>query len=130
MELHGANGYLVDSFLRDGSDRRGDRYGGSVEDRTRFLAEVTEALVDVRGAERVGVRLSPLNSFNDMEDSRPEPTFPYAACRLGELGIAYLHIVEPDPDTFYGGDETGYTDYPFWEESGDARAVGTRGLIV
>jgi len=98
VELHGANGYLVDQFLRDGTNRREDRYGGSLENRARFLAEVSRELVDVWGPGRVGFRLSPLNPFNDMEDSEPERTFPYAAARLGELGIAYLHIVEPDPE--------------------------------
>jgi len=96
VELHGANGYLVDQFLRDGTNRRTDRYGGSVEDRTRFLVEVTRALVDVWGAERVGVRLSPLNPFNDIEDSDPESTFGRASERLAEKGIVYLHVVEPD----------------------------------
>ena len=198
VELHGANGYLVDQFLRDGTNRRRDRFGGSLENRVRFLAEVTRELVDVWGAERVGVRLSPLNPFNDMEDSEPERTFPYAASRLGELGISYLHIVEPDseeathggeehpvvtrmreefggtimlnggydresgnravaggraelvsfarlflanpdlprrfaedlplnepdPDTFYGGDEEGYVDYPSWEGMVEAGTVG------
>lgn len=98
VELHGANGYLVDQFLRDGSNKREDRYGGSVESRSRFLREVTEALIEVWGPERVGVRLSPLNPFNDMKDSRPQRTFPHAAERLAELDVAYLHIVEPDPE--------------------------------
>jgi N-ethylmaleimide reductase len=97
VELHGANGYLVDQFLRDGTNRRRDRYGGDVEGRARFLVEATGALVDVWGADRVGVRLSPLNPFNDMEDSDPERIFVHAAGRLGELGIGYLHVVEPEP---------------------------------
>lgn len=184
VELHGANGYLVDQFLRDGTNRRTDLHGGSVENRARFLLDITRALVDVWDADRVGVRLSPLSAFNDMFDSQPEKIFVYAAEQLGELGIAYLHLVEqndfagrpeefelgavtrafggtvivnggydlqrgvaavesgaadfvaygrlflanpdlprrfelsaplnePDPSTFYGGDEHGYTDYPF-----------------
>lgn len=191
VELHGANGYLVDQFLRDGSNHRDDRFGGPVENRARFLLEVTRALIGVWGEGRVGVRLSPLNPFNDMQDSDPERTFVHAAGRLGELGIAYLHVVEPDadaashdgpehpvvtgmreafggtvmlnggydreagnraveagradlvsyarlflanpdlprrfagdlplnepdPDTFYGGGEEGYIDYPAWEET-------------
>jgi len=192
VELHAANGYLVDQFLRDGTNRRDDRYGGSVENRVRFLREVVEALVDVWGGGRVGVRLSPLSSFNDMADSDPASTFGHAAATLDDLGVAYLHVVEPedpkppvrddgeagrvfgavrdrfpgclvanggydrttgsrvvregyaelvsyarmflanpdlprrfaenlplndpDPDTFYGGDERGYVDYPTWEE--------------
>lgn len=99
-----------------GSTRPGDSTG-AVGSRARFLVEVTEALIEVWGADRVGVRLSPLTPFNDMEDSEPGRTFPHAAGRLADLGIAYLHIVEPDPDTFYGGGEEGYTDYPLWEES-------------
>ena len=96
VELHAANGYLVDQFLRDGTNRRSDRYGGSIEHRTRFLLEVTRVLIEVWGADQVGVRLSPLNPFNDMEDSDPEATFGRAAERLGEAGIVYLHVVEPE----------------------------------
>ena len=95
VELHGANGYLVDQFLRDGSNHRTDRYGGSPENRARFLSEVTAALVDVWGAERVGVRLSPVAAFNGMRDSDPVSTFSAAAHALGRLGLAYLHVVEP-----------------------------------
>ena len=97
VEVHGANGYLVDQFLRDGTNRRDDRYGGSVEDRARFLDEVVEAAVDVWGAGRVGVRLSPLSGFNDMCDADPAATFGHAAARLDDHGLAYLHVVEPDP---------------------------------
>jgi len=188
VELHGANGYLVDQFLRDGTNHRTDRYGGSVENRARLLLDITRALVDVWDADRVGVRLSPLSTFNDMFDSDPEKIFTYVAARLGELGVAYLHLVEqnhfsgrpeefelgavtrafggtvianggydlergqaavgsgaadfvaygklflanpdlprrfelraplnePDPSSFYGGDEHGYTDYPFLSDS-------------
>jgi len=184
VEVHGANGYLLDQFLRDGSNQRSDAYGGSLENRARLLLEVTRAVIEVWGANRVGVRLSPVNSFNSMSDSRPEETFTYAARELSRLAPAYLHIVEidrngaaagkgfdwrqirdafnglyiansgydqaranaalargaadlvafgtlyianpdlaarfaakaalntPDPATFYGGDERGYTDYP------------------
>ena len=98
VELHGANGYLVDQFLRDGTNRRTDRWGGSLENRVRFLAEVTDAMVDAWDADRVGVRLSPLNPFNDMGDSDPMATFGAAARVLGERGIAYLHVVEPDAE--------------------------------
>lgn len=93
VEIHGANGYLIDQFLRDGSNQRTDAYGGSVENRARLLLEVTEAVVKVWGADRVGVRLSPLNPFNSMSDSNPEATFGYAAEQLGKLGIGYLHAV-------------------------------------
>jgi N-ethylmaleimide reductase len=95
VEIHGANGYLIDQFLRDGSNRRTDRYGGSVLNRARFLLEVTEAVAGVWGAGRVGVRLSPWSEFNDMRDSDPRTTFGYAARALAPLELAYLHLLEP-----------------------------------
>lgn len=185
VEIHAANGYLLDQFLRDGANRRTDAYGGSAENRVRLLLEVTEAVSDLWGADRVGVRLSPVNSFNSLIDSQPDDTFGYAASQLSRFGLAYLHVVEsdfagsesrqtydrnrlrksfagtymanggydreragatlstgdadlvsfgalfianpdlperfatnaalniPDQETFYGGDERGYTDYPF-----------------
>ncbi len=186
VEIHGANGYLLDQFLRDGSNHRDDSYGGSLENRCRLLLEVVAALTRVWGAERVGVRLSPSGTFNDMTDSEPEKLFVYLLGQLNRFDLAYLHIVdalegdirhgakvvelavlrraylgtliicggydyarssyalayeladavafgqlyianpdlvarfktgaalnEPDPATFYGGDEKGYTDYPF-----------------
>ncbi len=94
VEIHGANGYLIDQFLRDGTNRRADAYGGSIENRTRFLLEATEAAARVFGADRVGVRLSPLSPFNDIADSNPGPLFTYAVERLSDLGLAYLHLVE------------------------------------
>lgn len=94
VEIHGANGYLVDQFLRDGTNRRTDRYGGSPENRARFLLEVTEAAAKVWGEDRVGVRLSPFNSFNGMSDSDPRATFGHAVAQLDKLGLAYLHMVE------------------------------------
>ncbi len=188
IEVHGANGYLLDQFLRDGSNHRNDIYGGSIENRARLLLEVIDEVSKIWGADRVGVRLSPLQPFNDMHDSNPEQTFRYAVEKLDKFGLAYLHITEmgtespetagpvfpihslrelwhsiymtnfdysldraneviangefdlisfgklfianpdlpvrfdkkatlnePDPDTFYGGDERGYTDYPFLE---------------
>jgi len=186
VEVHAANGYLIDQFLRDGSNRRTDDYGGSLENRSRLLREVLQAVCEAVGAERVGVRISPENSFNDMRDSQPQETFEYIAGLLNGFGLAYLHVVEgdmvagekrldygriraafkgiymancrydlaraqqaitegaadmvsfgtlyianpdlverfrqgaalntPDPGTFYGGDEHGYTDYPFMGE--------------
>lgn len=187
VEIHAANGYLIDQFLRDGTNRRTDAYGGPVENRVRFLMEVVEAVAEVWGIDRVGVRLSPTNPFNSMYDSDPQATFGHVAERLGRLGLAYLHVVEvdeseertgqvvdfrrlreafggtyianggfdyeraqtslasgvadlisfarlflanpdlperfaknvplnmPDHATFYGGDDKGYTDYPFLE---------------
>lgn len=95
VEIHGANGYLIDQFLRDGTNHRTDAYGGPVENRARFLLEVTEAVVGVWGGDRVGVRLSPLSAFNDMSDSDPVTTFGYAAGALNRFGLAYLHVIEP-----------------------------------
>lgn len=188
IEIHGANGYLLDQFLRDGTNKRADRYGGSPENRARFLLEVTEAVAEVWGAERVGIRLSPSGTFNDMSDSDPETIYGYLLGQLNPFGLAYLHIVDalesdirhgakavalsdlrrayngniivcgeydqsraeqvieqgladavafgrlyianpdlverfslnavlnsPDPASFYGGNENGYTDYPFLE---------------
>jgi N-ethylmaleimide reductase len=185
IEIHSANGYLLDEFLRDGTNKRTDIYGGSVENRARFLLEVTAALIDVCGTERVGIRLSPSGTFNDMTDSNPEEIFVYLLKELNPLGLAYVHIVDalegdirhganvisletlraaykgtlivcggydqaraeetlakgladaiafgqlyianpdlaqrfklnaplntPDPSSFYGGTEQGYTDYP------------------
>jgi len=97
VELHGANGYLVDQFLRDKTNRRTDRYGDSAINRARFLIEVTEALVGEWGGERVGVRLAPTNPFNDIADSNPAATFSVALGELKRFGLAYLHIVEPGP---------------------------------
>jgi N-ethylmaleimide reductase len=95
VEIHGANGYLVDQFLRDGSNQRTDAYGGPAARRTRFLLEVTEAVAGVWGADRVGVRLSPTGAFNTMSDSDPAATFGHAAGELDRFGLAYLHVVEP-----------------------------------
>jgi len=182
VEVHSANGYLLDQFLRDGSNRRDDQYGGSLENRTRLLMEVLSAVLETWEPSRVGVRISPENSFNDIRDSDPQATFNFVAGALSGRGLGYLHVVEgdmmsgerrldyrqvrdnfdgcymanrgydkaraqaaiargdadmvsfgqlfianpdlvqrfktdaglntPDPDTFYGGDEKGYTDYP------------------
>ncbi|MBD2608982.1 alkene reductase [Scytonema hofmannii FACHB-248] len=185
VEIHSANGYLIDQFLRDGTNQRTDKYGGSIENRARLLLEVTEAVTNVWGANRVGVRLSPSGTMNDIRDSNPLETFGYAAEALNRFDLAYLHIFEaiesdirhgatvvptshlkerfqgtlivnggynksrgdavlstgaadlvafgtlyianpdlpqrfalnvplnqPDPTTFYGGGEKGYTDYP------------------
>lgn len=185
VEIHGANGYLLDQFLRDGTNTREDAYGGTTSKRARLLLEVTDAVCRVWGGSRVAVRLSPLQPFNDMRDSNPEETFSHAVRELNRFGLAYLHVTEmgkdkpgsagpafdllklrkiwkgvymtnsgynfsranaalangeadmvsfgvpflanpdlperfarnaelnaPDPATFYGGGEKGYTDYP------------------
>lgn len=99
VEIHSANGYLIDQFLRDGSNHRTDEYGGSLANRVRFLREVTDAVIGVWGAERVGVRLSPTNGFQDMRDSDPFDTFGYVAEQLSSYGLAYLHTVEGQPES-------------------------------
>jgi N-ethylmaleimide reductase len=95
VELHSANGYLMDQFLQDGSNKRTDAYGGSIENRARFMLEVTEALVSVWGRDRVGVRVGPSGTFNEMSDSNPEALFGYVAEQLNRFGLAYLHVIEP-----------------------------------
>lgn len=94
VEIHAANGYLLDQFLRDGSNKRTDNYGGSFENRTRLLLEVTQAVVDAAGADKVGIRISPVNPFNDMQDSNPQALFNYVAEALNPFKLAYLHVVE------------------------------------
>ncbi len=98
VEIHAANGYLLDQFLRDGSNKRTDNYGGSVENRARLLMEVTKAVVDVAGADKTGLRLSPVNPFNDMQDSNPQELFNYVAGALNQFNLAYLHVVEGGMD--------------------------------
>ncbi len=98
VEVHGANGYLLDQFLRDGSNRRTDAYGGSIDNRARLLLEVLEAVCSVWGSDRVGVRLSPIQPFNDMRDSNPEATFSRVVQLLNPLQLAYLHITELGKD--------------------------------
>lgn len=98
VELHGANGYLLDQFLRGGANRRTDAYGGSVENRARLPLEVSRAVIDVWGADRVGYRISPNGTFNSMSDSNPVETFSYMAGELNKLGIVYLHVVDPVAD--------------------------------
>lgn len=97
VEIHAANGYLLDQFLRDGSNQRSDAYGGSIANRVRFLVEVAEAVAGAWSPDRVGVRLSPTNQFNDMHDSTPHQTFEHAARELNRLDLAYLHVLEGLP---------------------------------
>lgn len=189
VEIHAANGYLIDQFLRDKTNHRTDAYGGGVENRARLLLEVAQAISSVYPASRIGCRISPASTFNDIADSNPQPLFSYAATELGRMKLGYLHVIEgetggardanplvdfaalraafkqagglalvanngytkdmaaaavstgqadliafgvpflanpdlvhrfqhgltlntPDPATFYGGNERGYTDYP------------------
>ena len=95
VEVHGANGYLLDQFLQTASNRRTDDYGGSVENRARLLLNVIEAVNEVSDSDRVGVRLSPLGAFNDMADDDAEATFAYVVEKLNDYDLAYLHVVRP-----------------------------------
>jgi N-ethylmaleimide reductase len=95
VEVHGANGYLIEQFLQSKSNLRTDRYGGSIENRTRFLLEVTRAVIEVWGADRVGVRLSPYGVANGSGEADPMPLNTHAIQLLNPLGLAYLHFIEP-----------------------------------
>jgi 2,4-dienoyl-CoA reductase-like NADH-dependent reductase (Old Yellow Enzyme family) len=102
VEIHGANGYLLDQFLQDGSNHRTDDYGGSIENRARLMLEVADAAVSVWGAQRVGMHLAPRGDFHDMHDSNPAATFGYVARELGRRGLAFLCVRE-----YYGPDRLG-----------------------
>lgn len=181
VEVHGANGYLLDQFLQDGTNKRTDQYGGPIENRARLMLEVVDACIEVWGADRVGLHLAPRGDSHDMSDSNPLETFGYVATEVGKRKIAFICTREyqapdsispelkkrfggvfignekftketaqaaieagtvdavafgkifianpdlplrfkldaplnpPDPDSFYGGTEKGYTDYPALE---------------
>jgi N-ethylmaleimide reductase len=95
VEIHGANGYLIEQFLQSRTNLRTDQYGGSIEDRARFLMEVTQAVIEVWGANRVGVRLSPYGIANDSGEADPMPLYTHVIKALNPLGLAYLHFIEP-----------------------------------
>jgi N-ethylmaleimide reductase len=96
VEVHGANGYLLDEFLRDGANKRSGPYGGNIENRARLILEVLDAAISVWGADRVGLRISPLNSYNSMIDSDPVAVTTYIAQQCSTRGIAYLHVMRAD----------------------------------
>ena len=98
VEIHGANSYLIEQFLRDSSNRRTDEYGGGIANRARFLLEVVEAVSKAAGAERTGLRLSPANTWNVPADSDTRALYDYAIARLNDFGLAYLHLREPAGD--------------------------------
>ena len=108
VEIHGANGYLLDQFLQDGSNKRTDSYGGSIKNRARLLLEVTDAVTGVWGAERVGVRLSPYGTFNDMHDSDPVALFTYVLEQLSKRNIGYAHVIEPRATSAGGNDDVAH----------------------
>ncbi|APA87201.1 alkene reductase [Paraburkholderia sprentiae WSM5005] len=94
VEIHGANGYLLEQFIKDGANQRTDAYGGSVENRARLLLEVVAAVAEEIGADRTGVRISPVSPANGISSSDPQPQYDYIAGQLSALGIVYLHVVE------------------------------------
>jgi N-ethylmaleimide reductase len=94
VEVHGANGYLLDQFARDGTNKRTDAYGGSIENRARLMLEVTKAAVAEAGAERTGIRISPVTPANDTSDSNPQPLFDYIVDGLEALKLTYIHVIE------------------------------------
>jgi N-ethylmaleimide reductase len=102
VQLHAANGYLIDQFLRDGTNLRDDEYGGPIENRIRLLREATQAIADMIGPERTAVRLSPNSETQGVEDSDPEALFTAAAAALQEIGIAFLELREPGPEGTFG----------------------------
>lgn len=111
VEVHGANGYLLDQFLQDGSNARTDHYGGSIQNRARLLLEVVDAVIDVWGNDRVGVRLSPYNAFNGMKDSDPIKLFTYVLKELDTRGVAFVHVIEPR-SSFAGMSDEGLEEAP------------------
>ncbi|HLZ78924.1 MAG TPA: alkene reductase [Sphingomonas sp.] len=123
VQLHAANGYLIDQFLRDNSNFRGDEYGGPIENRIRLLGEATAALIEVAGAGRTSVRLSPNGESQGVNDSNPTALFTAAAARLDELGIAFLELREPPADGTFGR-----SDVP--AVSPDIRKVFRRPLVL
>lgn len=117
VEIHAANGYLLDQFLNSSTNQRTDAYGGSIENRARLLLEVVESVARVCGSDRVGVRISPMGTFNDMGDENPEALFGYVAEKLNVLDLAYLHVVDPS----HGGHQT--------TEAPDPRGVAIMTMI-
>ena len=94
VEIHGANGYLLDQFAKDGANKRTDAYGGSIENRARLMLEVAKVVTAEAGAERTGIRISPVTPANDISDSNPQPLFDYIVDHLNALKLIYIHVIE------------------------------------
>ncbi|RED49717.1 alkene reductase [Aestuariispira insulae] len=122
VQIHAANGYLLDQFMRSGSNKRTDSYGGSAENRIRLTLEVVQAVADVLGADRVGIRISPTGAFNAMKDENPLETFGLLARKLNDIGISYIEVVE---DMFMGDHEAGRP-----EEIIDTIRAGFKGTYI
>jgi len=108
VEIHGANGYLLDQFLKTGANQRRDDYGGSIQNRARLMLEVVRGIVDEIGGDRTAIRLSPVTPANDISDDNPQPLFNYLLAQLGPLGLAYVHLIEGAT-----GGERALADCPF-----------------
>lgn len=108
VEVHAANGFLIDQFTRDSSNKREDEYGGSIINRLRFMMQVVKAVCDEIGADKVGIRLSPTNAVWGISDSQYEETFSQAVSQLNEFNLAYLHLLEPKPDSNHGMETIDY----------------------
>ena len=94
VEIHGANGYLLDQFAKDGTNKRTDAYGGSIENRAKLMLEVAKAVTAEAGAERTGIRISPVTPANDISDSNPQPLFDHIVDHLNALKLVYIHVIE------------------------------------
>ena len=105
VELHAANGYLLDQFLQDGTNQRTDQYGGSIENRCKLVLEILQDIIPIWGSGRVGIRLSPYGSFNDIADSDPQKLFSYLINVLNTFNLSYLHLIEPRATTAGGSDQ-------------------------
>jgi N-ethylmaleimide reductase len=136
VEIHNANGYLLDQFLRDGTNHRTDDYGGSVRNRARLTLEVAEGVKRVCGADRVGIRFSPGSVFNDMRDAAPLATFRYALQELNRFHLAYVHVIASTPDDLRHGAAAvplmslrHEFQGPFIVANGFTRATATQALV-
>ena len=105
VELHAANGYLLDQFLQDRTNQRTDEYGGSIENRCKLVLEILQDIIPIWGSGRVGIRLSPYGSFNDIADSDPQKLFSYLINALNPFNLSYLHLIEPRATTAGGSDQ-------------------------
>jgi N-ethylmaleimide reductase len=123
VEIHGANGYLLDQFMKDGSNHRTDAYGGSIENRARLTLEVAETVAKVWGPGRVGIRFSPAK-VNDAEDSNPQALFGYAVEKLGEMGLAFVHMIEGQTQ---GSREAANVDYDAFRQAFKGAYIANNG---
>jgi NADPH2 dehydrogenase len=128
VELHGANGYLIDQFLQESCNNRNDQWGGSIEGRSRFALEVTKAVVEAIGAERVGFRISPWSTYHSIKPTNPEAQFSYTVARLRDLKLAYLHVVTSKVDNWADVDREKSLDFVFDNWSKEIPIIVTGGF--